>query len=149
MNRITKNIAILMAALILPICGCNNGDLWDDLPRKIASFVSQYYPGASVKDYTVTSDTYHVRLADGPGLTFDSDYNWIAVNGYGEPLPQVMLFDCLPPALYEYLQTGSLTGEVMSMERTSRLYTLVLMDTTIYYDVDTGKITQGVPPESD
>lgn len=149
MDKLLKKLVLLVAVMALPLAGCEDNGLWDELPRKIATFVSQYYPGSGVKEYTETSDSYHVRLSNGPGLTFDNKYEWVAVNGYGEALPQVMLFDCLPPALYEYLQTGSLTGEVMSMERTSRLYTLVLMDTTIYYDVDRGKITQGAQPGSD
>ncbi len=149
MDRILNKFWLVLAILVLPMAACEEDGYLDELPKKIATFVTQHYPGVEVKEYTVTVDTYHVRLAGGPGLTFDKDCNWLAVNGYGEALPQVMLFDNLPPALYEYLQTGSLTSEVLSMERTSRLYTLVLVDTTIYYDIDTGKITQGERPAVD
>lgn len=149
MNKILNCLLLMSVVFLLPLGACDNDDLYNDLPEPIAKFVAQYYPGVSVSDYTHTATTYHVKLQGGPGMTFNDTYDWVSVNGYGEALPQVFLFDNLPPALYEYLQTGSLLDSVMSAERTSRLYTVVLVDTTVYFDVDSGVISQGKLPTGD
>ncbi|MDE7125646.1 MAG: hypothetical protein K2O12_04110 [Muribaculaceae bacterium] len=147
MHKLINCLTFLSLFLTLTFAGCEKDDLIDSLPTPIAKFVTQYYPGVGVSEYSFTNDSYHVKLKNGPGMTFNGSYDWISVNGYGEALPQVFLFDHLPPALYEYLQTGSLLGEVMSVDRTSRQYTVVLMYTTVYYNTDTGAITQGPQPK--
>ncbi len=71
-----------------------------------------------------------------PGLTFGENYGWTAIDGYGMPLPQVMLFDQLPPRLYAYLQDSQQQlDSVFGMERDSKRYVLTLLDSTLTYDI--------------
>lgn len=121
---------------------CSSNDEWDELPTPIAEFVSQYFPEQSVSDYGYNGDYYHVKLKNGAGLSFDSRYKWVTVNGYGETLPAVLLFDQLPPALYEYIQENEYTGQVYSMTRDQASYTISLSAGTITYTIESGKITQ-------
>ncbi len=143
-----KRIALLMTIIpsilaILVLGSCNNDTVWDDIPYPITKFISQYFPGQDASSFTSNDEIYHVKLKNGPGMTFNSKFNWTDINGYGERLPQVLLFDQLPPALYEYLQTGELQSDAISIERTTKQYIVVLIDTTVYFDIQTSKITQG------
>ncbi len=127
-------------ALTWVVTSCKHSDLWDDMPGPIAEFINHYYPFSELDSFTKGSTTYHVRIDDGPGLTFGSDYAWIAVDGYGLPLPQVMLFDQLPPALYNYLQETERLNGVFSMERDNVDYTVTLLDGTLRYVIATGEM---------
>lgn len=137
--------ALISAAMLFVMSSCQNDDEWNDMPQEIASFVSKYFPGEGVNSYTHNGAAYHVRVDDGPGITFGSDYAWESVDGYGMPLPQVMLFDQLPPKLYAYLQDSQQLDSVFSMERDSKRYTLTLLDTTLVYDIESGQISGSVP----
>jgi hypothetical protein len=57
------------------------------------------------------------------------------------PLPQVLLFDRLPPSLYSYLEETENLGNVFSIERDRTTYTVVLLNETLSYDVATEQIT--------
>lgn len=145
MKRLSQSILFplfisLMLSLSLSTCS-DHGELYDSLPRKIASFVTQYFPGYGIDSYSSNSSVYHVRLDNGPGLTFNSDQSWIAINGYGLPLPPVLMFDQLPPALYVYLQETENTENVFAMERDGFTYTLQLLDSTVKYDIDSENVT--------
>lgn len=145
MKGIIRKLGLLLVVMFTTaaIGGCSDDDSFDELPTPIAKFVAQYFPGSGVSEFTTTDTSYHVKLKDGPGMTFSREYKWETINGYGEVLPQVLLFDQLPPAMYEYIQGNGLLQNAMSMERNSKQYTLVLLDTMVYYDIATGKITEG------
>lgn len=140
--------AIVAAGLFLcALCAgsCSNNDEYGELPGKIAEFVSTYFPGQAVESYTHSGANYHVRIKNGPGLTFGDNYSWTAVDGYGLPLPQVMLFDQLPPKLYGYLQDSRQLDSVFGMERDTRRYVLTLLDSSLTYDIATGELSGTVP----
>lgn len=137
-------VMILMAVTtaVGTLSGCkDDSDLWGELPTEISQFITQYFPNSSIDSFSESANTYHVRINDGPGLTFNKDCEWEAINGYGMPLPEVLLFDQLPPALYTYLEGISELGSVFSMERDKATYTIVLLDTTLSYDISTEEIT--------
>lgn len=131
----------VMATIALSVTSCHNDEPLSEMPYKISQFVTQYFPNMGVSSFTESSDTYHVRLDNGPGLTFDKSYGWEVVNGYGMPLPQVLLFDQLPPALYSYLDETQTLDAVFTIERNSTTYTVVLLDSTLSYDIASGEIT--------
>lgn len=135
----------MSAALMFVAVSCHSDDEWDEMPQEIANFVSKYFPGEGVGSYSHNGNTYHVRVDDGPGITFDSDYAWEIVDGHGMPLPQVLLFDQLPPKLYAYLQDSQQLDSVFSMERDSRRYTLSLLNADLVYDIKTEEISGSVP----
>ncbi len=137
--------AVMSVFLLFAATSCHGDDDWDAMPQDIADFVSQYFPGSGIGSYSHNGDTYHVRIDNGPGITFDSDYAWVSVDGYGMPLPQVLLFDQLPPKLYAYLQDSQQLDSVFSMERDSRRYTLSLLNSTLIYDIATGAINGTTP----
>lgn len=131
---------IVAVTLFFTACHSDDND-FNQLPQPIAEFVSTYYPGVGVESYSHSADTYHVRVSSGPGMTFGADYAWEAIDGYGMPLPQVMLFDQLPPKLYAYLQDSEQLNSVFSMSRDSKTYTLTLLQSSLYYDIASGEIT--------
>lgn len=137
--------AMMSAALLFVSSSCHNNEEWDEMPQEIADFVSKYFPGEGIGSYSHSSTGYHVRIDDGPGITFDNNYAWVVVDGYGMPLPQVMLFDQLPPRLYAYLQDSQQLDSVFSMERDSLRYTLSLLNSDLIYDIKTGAISGTVP----
>lgn len=147
-NKILLNIFILIFSLTLPgLTACSDDDsLINDLPPKILNFVSEYFPDYGIENYVQSTDSlYHVRLKKGPGMTFDARQEWITINGYGLPLPRVLLFDQLPPALYVYLQETDNTENVFSVDRDSLSYTLVLLNDTAIYDIASGEVTVKTP----
>lgn len=139
--RLLLIISLLLAALT----GCHSNDIYDEMPQQIQLFISQYFPNSEVQSFSRSGAIYHIRIANGPGMTFDEKYAWTNVNGSGTPLPQVFLFDQLPPAVYEYLQETSRLDAVFAAERTDKTYTLQLLDSTITYDIATRQITGTVP----
>ena len=138
MKHIIKYVWVIMAVLL---SNCSNGNLYDEMPSEIQTFISQYFPNAPLESFTSSNNTYTVNLKGSATLTFDSDCKWIKLDGNGSTLPQVLLFDDFPPALYEYLQETENTNNVYVAVRNSKIYTVELLDYTITYDIATGQIT--------
>ncbi|MDE6452570.1 MAG: PepSY-like domain-containing protein [Muribaculaceae bacterium] len=138
-------ILIAITAMLAP--ACSDSDVWDSVPPKIATFLNRYYPNSELASCTRTGSDYRVRIKDGPGITFDAACEWTAIAGYGELIPQVLLFDQLPPALYEYLQQTATTADVYSLERDRTTYTVGLKNTSVVYDIATGTVRSPVPPD--
>ena len=133
---------IFVVAMLSTITfSCDHSELWSDVPGQITKFINRYYPNAELQSVSHTGNTYHIRIDDGPGLTFDADYNWTDINGYGMPVPQVLLFDQLPPKLYDYLQGTQQLNAVFSISRDNNIYTLALLDSTLTFNTDTGELT--------
>ncbi|MDE7458827.1 MAG: hypothetical protein K2M77_08165 [Muribaculaceae bacterium] len=144
-----RKIGLAVTAIIMAIfAACSDSEPWDELPEKISNFVTQYFPNTGLDSFSESTTTYHVRMSNGPGMTFNKDCEWEAINGYGMPLPQVLLFDQLPPALYKYLEETENLNSVFSLERDSSTYTVVLLDTTLTYDIQTQEITGTTHPKS-
>lgn len=135
-----KLLALLILAVVAGAPGCSHSELWNELPEKVSSFIDQYYPSSELESVAHTGNTWHVRIADGAGLTFDADCNWVNVDGYGVALPQVMLFDQLPPRLYAYLQETEQLNGVYAMSRDGTHYTLSLLDSTLNFDTSNGEV---------
>lgn len=131
-------VALLVGLMALGACSSN---VWDDLPSPIAKFIEQYYPGSTVENYHELDEGYYVKIKNGATLKFDSELAWTSVDGNGVTLPQVMVYDQLPPALYTYLQGNEEQSGVYSMTRDARFYKLTMSDTVITYDVTTEKVT--------
>ena len=137
-----KCIALIILAFNLVIAGCTSNDLLDQLPEKISDFVQEYFPGQDVSTAEFGDDgTYMVRLRNSVMLTFDKQNNWQSVNGYGSTLPQMFLFDQLPPALYQYLQEMESVNGVYGVVRDSRLYRVELKNQSLLYNISDGSIT--------
>lgn len=140
MKRVfTAFLSIL--ALTLGACS-NNDEVYNEMPTEITKFIAQYYPNTQVETFTETPDsTYRVVLKDGPTIEFGKTCLWTMLNGNGSVIAQNFLFNELPPELYEYLQSTDELGEVFSVSRDSKTYTVVLLDQTLGYDIASGSIT--------
>lgn len=135
-------ISVIMYSIALFI-SCQGTDTYSELPRPIAQFVSQYWPNPEVTNFTHTDEsTYEVYVKNGPTLKFNSDYEWITINGNGGALPEVLLYDCLPDRLYSYLESLSLFADCFSIERSPQNYTLTMLNFRVTYDITTGSIRQ-------
>lgn len=137
--------AMACAVLMWVATSCRHSDLWSEMPQEISSFITHYFPFQELQSFDKGASIYHVRIDDGPGLTFDSECAWIAIDGYGMPLPQVLLFDQLPPKIYDYLQETEQINSVFSMERDKMSYMLTLLDDTLTYYIDSGELTLRKP----
>ena len=144
----TKRLYILLIALAgLAFTACStDDDVWDNVPPKIAEFINQYYPNSELSTCEKTGSDWHVRIKDGAGLTFNAQYSWANIAGYGEILPQVLLFDQLPPALYNYLEEVEALNGVYSLERDSRQYVVGLSNTSVTYDIESESVRSAQPP---
>lgn len=143
MSAIKKYIWIISIAIVAccATSGCSSDDAWNELPSTISQFVSKYFPEQGVSGFGESDGIYHVKMKNGAALSFASDYSWISVNGYGGTLPQMFLFDQLPPELYEYIQGLDQLKDVYSVTRDDRHYTVSLLDSSIIYETATGKIS--------
>lgn len=139
MKKLIIGIIIVLTALFT---ACSD-EQYDSMPRSIQSFITQYWPNTAVEscDYNKTSDSWTIILKNGPTVSFDSAMSWTSVNGNGMPLPSDLLYDRLPPKLYDYLQSGSYTGQVFQISRDNLKYTVELLNSEIYYDIDSAEIT--------
>ena len=134
-------LIMVVTPLTAVMSACRDNEPWGELPSEFSEFIAQYFPNSGIEDFSESATTYHVRIINGPGLTFNKKCEWEAVNGYGMPLPQVLLFDRLPPSLYSYLEETENLGNVFSIERDRTTYTVVLLNETLSYDVATEQIT--------
>lgn len=148
MNVASKNILsiLLLITGLTIIYSCSSDDEWNEMPSPVAQFVAHYFPEQGISDFGESDGIYHVKMKNGAALSFSSDYEWISVNGYGGTLPQVFLFDQLPPALYEYIQESNMLNNVYSVTRDSHHYTVALLDSSLIYEIKTGKIIESPTP---
>ncbi len=140
MTKKTAAILIVLISLLTGATACSN-EAWDELPSPIASFITQYFPGSTVKAYTHTDEGSIAYINNGATIHFDTDNSWTEIDGNGVRLPQVMMYDQLPPALYDYLQSTDRTADVYVVTRDNKFYKLTLLDTVITYNLSTGAIT--------
>lgn len=134
-------LSVILGALVITACSDSDND-WDEAPRPIQEFAAEYFPGQTISDITQESGVIYVRLKNSAAINFKaSDYSWISVNGCGNTVPQQFLFDCLPPALYEFLQADSSLNEVYRVTRNSRNYIVALQNNSLSFDIKTGKVS--------
>lgn len=134
-------MSFIVLGMIMVLGACSS-DVSDELPTVVSRFVTQYFPGVGVKSYNELSDGgYVVQLSGGPTLRFDSEGKWIDIDGNGSRLPQVLMYDQLPPALYEYLQGTEQQSGVYDVKRDKYYYKLTMFDTVLTYDIATEKVT--------
>lgn len=140
MNR--RNTALLLSLLMgLLLMGACSNNVWEELPSRITTFISEYFPEGGVKRYKHNDESSVVQLTNGATLTFDSENSWTEVDGNGVHLPEVFVYDQLPPALYNYLQGIEAQNDVYCAMRDAYYYKLTMHDTVISYEISTGKIT--------
>lgn len=130
------SMVFLASAMSPMLTACDNDDNpWDNIPQNIAEFIEQYYPNFALESATDNDSGYHIRLKNGPGMTFNADGSWTDINGYGMPIVQVFLFDQLPPKLYNYLQETQQLNAVFSITRDNDYYTLDLLESSLRFDI--------------
>lgn len=131
--------ALLIIVVLMGACGNNE---WDEMPTPIQKFVNQYYPLSEVRSYATSTSGSSVDLKDSALLRFDSSYEWTLVDGRGQQLPNVLLYDQLPPALYNYLLTMEANEGVYSIERDGGKVSAQLLSMKVDYDEVSGDITE-------
>lgn len=143
MSRPVQKIMLCLAAIfaVMGITSCSEDNVYSSLPDPISKFVAQYYPGAGVSDFTNKNGVYTVEVSNGPTITFNKDYSWTSLDANGNTVPDEFLYDQLPPALYEYLQSTQATHSVYSVSRDTRQYVVRLLDSSLTYDIATAQIT--------
>lgn len=140
MTRIEKILLIPLVFGILFLGACSN-NVWDEIPTPITSFIEQYYPGSGVRSFSQTDAGYKVKINNGATLSFDTEFAWTFIDGNGVRLPEVLIYNQLPPALFNYLQGIEQQNEVYAMSRDNTYYKLTMHETIITYEIATGKIT--------
>ena len=138
-----KTICILLLPVIMLVAACHNDSEYNLLPPGAATFITQYWPDPYIESVTKPDkDETQVIVKDGPTITFNSNNEWIEIDGNGMPLPQVLLFDQLPRPLYSYLESGEYLNEVFEIERDARRYEVEILNGDITYDIATTQITE-------
>lgn len=141
MKKISSLLTLIILGAIILLGACSS-DASEELPSAVSQFTTQYFPGLGVKTYNELSDGgCVVELSGGPTLRFDSDYKWVDINGNGSKLPQVLMYDQLPPDLYDYLQATEQQADVYVVKRDRYFYKLTMLDTVLTYNISTGKVT--------
>lgn len=131
---------LLMVLLTLLAIGSCGDDAWSELPGSVFEFVERYYPSTDVESYHQDKNTgvQTVKIKNGATLTFNSENNWININGNGVTLPGMLLYDQLPGPLYSYLKEIEEVGGVFAAKRTSEEYILNLLDSEVTYNFQRG-----------
>lgn len=137
--------AFAAVMLILLPAGCHNAELWEKIPQPVTEFLAQYFPSSELQSADNSDGIIHVRINNGPELIFDSNNQWISVNGHGVPLPEVFLFDQMPPKVYSYLQETEQLNAVFAVTRDSKTYTLTLLNNELTYDIGTAGLHGSTP----
>lgn len=133
---------ILLLAVIIFMGACGEGSAYDELPKPIADFVSQYFPFGEVDEYTVdNAGNSVVKIRNGATLSFDADCDWTDINGNGSVLPANFLYNQLPPVLYDYIESLEFTNNVYRTIRTLTGVRVEFRDTYVEYDDATQAIT--------
>ncbi|MCH5319459.1 MAG: PepSY-like domain-containing protein [Paramuribaculum sp.] len=139
-----KRFPALMLVVLTTLGFASCDDTYDfDAPEsKIQTFVSQYYPGVAVDSQsTLPGGDIQVVLKGSATILFDSQGEWISVDGNGVVLPATMLYDQLPDKLYAYIEAMEDTDGVYRIFRNSTIYTVDFLDSSIQYTISTGDIT--------
>ncbi len=134
---ITAVALIIGAGALTTSCGDND---FNDLPREIQQFISQYFPGQGVADFSESGGTYTVNLDNSASLVFNSSLIWTTIDGNGSPIPRQLVFDQFPSKLYDYIETTENLGEVYSVTRDTGIYMVIFHGYIISYNVSTGDI---------
>lgn len=123
--------------------GACNSDTWDELPESISQFVSEYFPFGELASYTENNGVEVVQIKKGATITFDSNYDWTDVNGNGVVLPQQFLYDKLPAALYNYIESMEAQYSVYRVQRSPKSIVVDFLDSVIVFNQETGQISEG------
>lgn len=136
-----KQIIFLLPLLvfIISVGACSNS-VWDEVPAQITSFISEYFPEGGISNFNEDDSDYYVKIKNGATLLFDKDYRWTEVDGNGVQLPEVFIYNQLPPNLFNYLQGLEQQSDVYCVKRDKDYYRLTMHDTVLTYDIKTGKV---------
>lgn len=148
MKRETVLNLLLLAALV--VTGACSSNAWDDIPADISAFVIRYFPGQGVGSYAEddNSDSYaHIVTSGGIRIVFDRNYEWTVIDGNGRRIPQPLVYDELPPGLFQQLESTGNLDNVFKVERTSNVYIVTFSDRYMTYDVVSGTITYFSAPD--
>jgi hypothetical protein len=128
-------MAVIVVGAMAVVGGCGTA-MWDEVPGRIQEFIAQYWPGSTVSAYDVVDGEYHVTIKDGASLVFDSEYNWLLINGNGVAIPSILIYDEMPH-IYTYLLARELTHDLMIAENLPRVIILTFTDIIIEYTKST------------
>ena len=143
-NNILMRLLLLIVVTV-SAAACNDSQ-WDELPAPIAQFIDRYFNSTDIESYTDSGSSHIVVIKNGSRLTFDSEYEWTMIDGRGGTLPQILISDQLPEALYGFLVNLEATDGVYSLSRTAYTITVQLQDTDVVYDRRSGSITYPSAP---
>jgi hypothetical protein len=135
MMRAALVMAVTVMGVMAVVGGCGTA-MWDEVPGRIQEFIAQYWPGSTVSAYDVVDGEYHVTIKDGASLVFDSEYNWLLINGNGVAIPSILIYDEMPH-IYTYLLARELTHDLMIAENLPRVIILTFTDIIIEYTKST------------
>ena len=126
-----KHVSCLFILLVaFAVCGCSS-EAWDEMPDRAQKFVSQYFPGVEASSTAVGADgQYTVALRNSVTIVFTELGVWLSVDGNGTTLPDNLLFNELPMALYSYLQETGFTRFGVTTRRTRWVFSTAAWSTT-------------------
>lgn len=133
-------IALCLSAISISIVSCSDTEAWDAMPERVAGFVSTYFPALKVDTYSSHGNIQTVQIHNGPTLYFDSQSDWIKLDGNGVPLPSILATDLLPFPFLNYLQGLGAMDDIIIMQRTYPVFTVTLSTSTITFDDQSGEI---------
>jgi hypothetical protein len=142
MNKLNNSIILILISISI---SCSNDYVYDSIPAKISSFVTHYWPNNAISSFNDNITEYSLDIKNSFKINFDKKYNWISIDGQGEKIPQVFLFDQLPPLLYAYLEETENLYSVYRITRNDAYYQLQLFDSMIYYYIDEGIVSAKAP----
>lgn len=142
--KASRSVFPIVLLGLLGFCACSES-VFSELPKKVAMFIEQYYPQATVESYSEENGLRRVDLDKSATFVFNSDDEWVSVNGNGVPIPAEFTLDEFPETLYDYLDSTMATADVYSVSRERGLWTVVLTNQVIHYDQTSGRLSVDSP----
>lgn len=134
-------LLVLLAAIFLSSLSSCGPSPWDDMPASVSNFVDKYFNEGTISEATQTDNGFVVVIKNGAQIIFDSEDQWISVDGRGETLPQMLLTDQLPAKVVDYLRAMELLDGVYKIQRYGGKLTVNLADSYFTYDYATDTLT--------
>lgn len=135
--RVLFSTVVALCLFALCFASCTESDL-NQLPSSIKTFVAQYFPNIVVESYhTDAAGNTTVQLRNDATLVFNANQQWTQIDGNGSILPGDLIYDQLPSALYDYLESIDQVDQVYWLRKTAGEISVGLINTEITYDMAT------------
>ncbi len=140
LKSIRLPLLTLMLIAVIGFSSCGHSP-WDEMPVTVSNFVDKYFNEGTIAEATHTESGFVVVIKNGAQIIFDSEDQWVSIDGRGETLPQMLLTDQLPAKVTDYLRAMEILDGVYMIQRSNGILRINLADSYFTYNYSTDILT--------